>query len=207
MNTFSRVILLITLTTLFLAACGSNDANSEVEEKMKNEDKIESNMDETFTDFDFINQDKESVGLDDLKGEYWIADLVFTNCTTVCIPMTGNMKRLQDEMIEEDLTNIELISFSVDPDYDTPKVLSDYADEYGADLSNWSFLTGYDFDKIKEISIKTFRSMLQEPQPGNDQVTHGTRFFLVNPEGDVIKSYDGVNRRVTEEIIDDLNKL
>lgn len=207
MNKFLKGILFLTLSVLFLAACGSNEANSEVEKKMKNEKKIESNMDETVSDFEFINQDEETVSLDDLSGEYWIADLVFTNCTTVCIPMTGNMKRLQDEMIEEDLTNIELISFTVDPEYDTPEVLSNYANEYGVNFDNWSFLTGYEFDDIKELSIKTFRSMLQEAPPGEDQITHGTRFFLVNPKGDLIKSYDGINRRVVEEIIGDLKKL
>src|SRR5690625_1255522 len=98
-------------------------------------------------------------------------------------------------------------SSDLDPDYDTPEVLSDYAKEYDANLDNWSFLTGYEFDDIKEISIKSFRSMLQEPQPGDDQVTHGTRFFLINHKGEVIKSYDGVNRRVADEIIADLKKL
>src|SRR5699024_11696628 len=107
----------------------------------------------------------------------------FTNCTTVCIPMTSNMKILQDEMIEEDLTNIELISFTVDPDYDTPEVLSDYAKEYDANLDNWSFLPGYDFDDIKEISIKSSRSILQEHQPGDDKVTPGTRSFVIELEG------------------------
>lgn len=207
MNKFIKIVLLITLSTFILAACNTDNVDSDIKEKMKNEDKIESNMDETVTDFEFINQDEETVSLDDLKGEYWIADLVFTNCTTVCIPMTSNMKVLQDEMIEEDLTNIELISFSVDPDYDTPEVFRDYAEEYNVSLDNWSFLTGYEFDEIKEISIKTFRSMLQEPQPGDDQITHGTRFFLINPEGVVIKSYDGINGRVAEEIIEDLKKL
>src|SRR5699024_363789 len=99
----------------------------------------------------------------------------------VCIPMTSNMKILQDEMIEEDLTNIELISFMVVPDYDTPEVLSAYAKEYDANLDNWSFLTEYELDDIQQISIKSFRSMLQEPPAGDDQVTHGTRFFLINP--------------------------
>src|SRR5699024_11579617 len=111
---------------LFLAAC-SDGTNSEVEEKMKNEDKIESNMDETMSDFEFINHDEETVSLDDLKGEYWVADFVFTNCTTVCIPMTSNMKILQDEMMEEDLKNIELISFKVDLDY---YIIADYIDIY-----------------------------------------------------------------------------
>src|SRR5690625_6424629 len=123
---------------------------------MKNEDKIESNMDETMSDFEFINQDEETVSLDDLKGEYWVADFVFTNCTTVCIPMTSNMKILQDEMIEEDLTNIELISFTVDPDYDTTEVLSYYAKEYDANLDNWAFLTDYEYEDIKKNTIEIF---------------------------------------------------
>src|SRR5699024_10642109 len=145
LNKLLKVVVLITISTLFLAARGDG-TSSDVEEKLKNDDRMVSNMDETMSDFEFINLDEETVSLDDLKGEYWVADFVFTNCTTVCIPMTSNMKILQDEMIEEDLTNIELISFTVDPDYDTPEVLSDYAKEYDANLDNWSFLTGYEFD-------------------------------------------------------------
>src|SRR5690625_224239 len=99
---------------------------------MKNEDKIESNMDETMSDFEFINKDGETGSLDDLKGEYWVADFVFTNCTSVCIAMTSNMQILQDEMIEEDLTNIELISSTFDRDYATPEVLRDYSTVYAA---------------------------------------------------------------------------
>ena len=49
--------------------------------------------------------------------------------------------------------------------------------------------------------------MLQEPLPGDDQVTHGTRFFLINPQGEVIKNYDGMNGKVVDEIINDLKKL
>lgn len=207
MSKYAKIIIFIALSTLLLAACGSNEFSSEVNEKMKNEKKIETNMDEEVSELEFINQDEEKGTTNDFNGEYWIADLVFTNCTTVCIPMTSNMKKLQDEMIEEDLTDIELVSFTVDPDYDTPEVLSDYAEDYGADLDNWSFVTGYEFDEIKELSIKTFRSMLQEPLPGDDQVTHGTRFFLINPKGEVIKNYDGMNGNVVDEIIKDLKKL
>src|SRR5699024_12851479 len=125
---------------------------------MKNEDIIESNKDETMSDFEFINQDAETVSLDDLKGEYWVADFVFTNCTTVCIPMTSNKKIIQDEIIEEDLINIELISFTVDLDYDTPEVVSDSAKEYDASLEHWSFLTCYEFVYIKKISLKSLSS-------------------------------------------------
>ncbi|HLQ84070.1 MAG TPA: SCO family protein [Pseudogracilibacillus sp.] len=207
MNNFLKLMLVFILSSFFLVACGDSDIDTSVKEKMKNESKIQTNMAEKVSDFEFVDQDGVSGNTKDYEGEYWIADLIFTNCTTVCIPMTSNMKKLQDKMIEEDLTNIELVSFSVDPDYDTTDVLTEYADDYEADLGNWSFVTGYEFDEIKELSIKSFRSMLQEPLPGDDQVTHGTRFFLINPQGEVIKNYDGMNGKVVDEIINDLKKL
>jgi len=207
LNNFLKLMLVFILSSFFLVACGDSDIDTSVKEKMKNESKIQTNMAEKVSDFEFVDQDGVSGNTKDYEGEYWIADLIFTNCTTVCIPMTSNMKKLQDKMIEEDLTNIELVSFSVDPDYDTTDVLTEYADDYEADLGNWSFVTGYEFDEIKELSIKSFRSMLQEPLPGDDQVTHGTRFFLINPQGEVIKNYDGMNGKVVDEIINDLKKL
>jgi len=167
---------------------------------------IETNMSNTVKDFSFTTQDEEDLSLEDLKGEWWIADFVFTNCVTVCLPMTSNMSSLQDSLKENDI-EIQFVSFSVDPDYDTPEVLREYADEYNADLSNWSFLTGYDFDTIKEVSVKSFKAPILEAKSGSDQVTHDTRFFLVNPEGKIVKGYDGVNSESMKDIIKDLKAL
>ncbi|WP_284139052.1 SCO family protein [Virgibacillus sp. LDC-1] len=178
---------------MFLAACGSGE-------------KIETNMSQEVNDFSFTTQDNEPLSLKDLEGKYWIADFIFTNCTTVCLPMTSNMAQLQQMAKEEDI-NIQLVSFSVDPDFDTPDVLKNYSKGYNADLSNWAFLTGYDFQTIKELSIKSFKNMVAAPPEGSDQVTHGTSFFLVNPEGEVIKKYDGVQSASMKTILDDLKKL
>lgn len=167
---------------------------------------IETNMSEKVNDFSFTNQAGESVSLDDLKGEWWLADFVFTNCETVCLPMTSNMASLQEDMKAEDI-NVQLVSFSVDPDYDTENVLQEYGAEYDADFASWHFLTGYDFSTIKKLSIKSFRAMLKEPEYGEDQVTHDTRFFLVNPEGEVVKGYDGVAKKEMDVIVKDLQLL
>lgn len=178
---------------LLLAACGGGS-------------NIETNMSEKVPEFDFTTQDNETLSSEDLKGKWWVADFIFTNCTTICLPMTHNMAKLQTKLKEENL-DAELVSFSVDPDYDTPEVLKEYAESYQADLSNWHFLTGYDFKTIQELSVKTFRSILQEPEPGDDQVTHGTKFFLINPEGEVIKFYDGVDSENIDLIVEDLKNL
>lgn len=188
-----KIIILSILTiTLFLAACG--------------EDEIETNISETIPDFEAVTQDNEKINLKDFEGEWWVADLIFTNCTTVCLPMTSNMKLLQDKLKENDI-DAQLVSLSVDPSYDSPEILKEYANDYGADLSNWTFLTGYEFEEIKELSIKSFKSMLQEPLPDDDQVQHGTRFFLINPSGEVIKYYSGTEAKSMDEIVEDLKRV
>lgn len=181
---------------LLLAACGDKSP-------------IEETMSENVPSFSYTTQDNESFGSEDLEGKWWVADFIFTNCTTICIPMTNNMAILQDEIEDAGLDgdNFHLVSFSIDPDYDSPEVLTEYADMYGVNLDNWTFLTGYDFETIKELSIKTFRSLIKEPQPGDDQVMHGTRFFLVNPDGEIIKSYDGSEQKEIDHILEDLEKV
>lgn len=192
-RTFAKLATLSLILILTLAACGDKEP-------------IETSMNEEVNDFEYTTQDNETMSLDDLEGTYWVADFVFTNCTTVCLPMTSNMSYLQDKINDEGL-DIQLVSFSVDPDYDTPDVLKEYAEEYSADLGNWTFLTGYDFQTIKELSIKSFKNMLSEPPDGSDQVTHGTSFFLVNPEGTVIKNYSGIEKDSMDDIFEDLKAL
>lgn len=164
---------------------------------------IETNMSESVAEFAFTNQDDATVTRDDLAGQWWLADFIFTNCETVCIPMTDNMTALQTDLAEEDIP-IQFVSFSVDPDYDQPDVLKEYAEGYDINFDNWHFLTGYDFQTIRKLSIKSFRAPLKEPAYGSDQVTHDIRFFLVSPEGKVVKGYDGINRDTMEEVKDDI---
>lgn len=183
--------LFILTSFLFLIACGKGE--------------IEPTMSSEVADFEFTTQENETLSLDDLKGEWWIADFIFTNCTTVCLPMTTNMNKLQDKLAENKL-DAQLVSFSVDPEIDTPEVLKSYGEGYGASFDNWTFLTGYDFETIQKLSKESFLSGLEE-EPDSDQVTHGTRFYLVNPEGEIIKFYSGVETDQLDDIIDDLKKV
>src|SRR5699024_68373 len=92
-------------------------------------------------------------------------------------------------------------------DYDSPDVLKEYADEYDANLDNWDFLTGYDFETIRKLSIKSFRAPLKEPAYGSDQVTHDVRFFLVDPEGNIVKGYKGIEKETIDTLLDDIITL
>lgn len=190
-----KYLSLITIASIIiiLSACGTKD--------------IETNMSSKVGPFEAITQDEDAFTEAQLKDKWSVVNFIFTNCITVCLPMTSNMSFLQDNIVEEGIEDVQLISFSVDPEVDTPEVLREYAKEYNADLSMWSFLTGYDFEDVRKISIKSFKSMLQPPMPDEDQVGHGTKFFLVNPEGEVIKNYSGTTQDEMHAILDDLKAV
>lgn len=157
-------------------------------------------------DFTFINQEGESFGLKDLKGKVWVANFIFTNCETVCLPMTANMVQLQNLLKEENITGVELVSFSVDPEVDTPDALKKFGEHFSADFDNYNFLTGYDQEFIEEFARENFKELVDKPE-NDDQVIHGTRFYLVDQEGRIVKYYSGLSDIPFEEIIDDIKKL
>lgn len=182
---------------LILTACGDSGGNN-------NANNTETAQAEPVEHFEAVNQDEESVTLDDLEGKWWVADFVFTNCVTTCLPMTSNMKVLQDGLQEAGLQEVQLVTFSIDPENDTPEVLTEYGEQYGADFSNWHFLTGYEFDYIRDYSISSFKNLVAAAPEGEDQITHGIHFFLVNPEGVIVSHYSGVETPAMDDIIADL---
>lgn len=189
----------IGIAVLFLVACSSDsqqDSNNENNAGLGN-----------VGEFSAISQSGEEFNVTDLQGSWWIADFIFTHCETVCLPMTANMAKLQGMLEEEGLDDVKLVSFSVDPDRDTPEVLTAYAEEYGADLDRWTFLTGYDFDTIMNYSVETFKNWVAPPPEGSDQVEHGTSFFLVDPEGNIVSHYSGTRSEQMEDIVNDLKKI
>ena len=100
--------------------------------------------------------------------------------------MSANMQKLQKRLPKE----IRLVSFSVDPAYDTPEVLTEYANRYDADPDRWLFLTG-DPDAIQNLSVGGFKLAL-DPAGGTEAepITHSSRFALVDRDG-IIRGYYG----------------
>lgn len=167
---------------------------------------IDTNMSEDVSDFRFTTQNNEKLGLRDLEGEWWISYFMYTNCTIVCPRTTPNLVKVQEEMNELGLEP-QIVSFSIDPDNDTPDVLREYADEYQVDLSNWTFLTGYDFEDIQELSKDSFKTVLEGGGPDAHEYVHSTKFFLVNPDGEIVKQYDGLSTDEIDSLAADLKKV
>ena len=151
-------------------------------------------------DFSLTNQQGDSVSLSDLKGKIWVADFIFTRCPTICPVMTHEMVNLQSEFDSQD---VNFVSFTVDPERDTPDVLSRYAMQYGADKQRWHFLTG-EKEQIHQLANKGFK--LAAAQHGGG-FPHSTRFVLVTPEGGIYDYYDSRHKPDMKQLRKDVNAL
>ncbi|WLR48256.1 SCO family protein [Halobacillus litoralis] len=178
-------------TVVFLAACGSNE--------------LENTLDWEVQSFEGTTQEGESFSTDDMEGEVWLANFIFTNCNTVCPPMTRNMVKIQEQLKEESV-DAEIVSFSVDPTVDSPEVLKEFGKKYGVDHGNWSFITEYTQEEISKFAQESFKTSAVKTE-GNDQVIHGTAFYLINEEGMVVKKYKGNTEVPFEQIVEDTKTI
>jgi protein SCO1 len=187
-----RLLFLLVVIVALLSACGQKG--------------IENPLDYPVNDFKAVTQDNKPFEKKNLDGKIWVADFIFTNCADVCPPMTANMTKLQKMVVEEEIKNVEFVSFSVDPTVDTPEKLTEYAKNFGLKDDNWTFLTGYSQEFIETYARETFKTLVKKPQEG-DQVIHQTYFFLVGPDEKVKKIYDGYKEVPYDEMISDMKSL
>lgn len=143
-------------------------------------------------DFTLTDIQGQPFSSESLKGDIWVVDFFFTRCQLVCPIMTQNMSVLRDRLKEQGLDDIKLVSISVDPEHDTPALLTEYAARYKGDPKQWTFLTG-DRATIWPLVEEGFQLALDD-DPGNDlmPITHSSRFLVVNREGIVTASFDGI---------------
>ena len=188
-------LMLVGLLVLssILAACGSY--------------KFEPEMSIDVEDFSFTNQNNEQVSLESLKGKPWLAMFIFTNCNSICPPMTFNMADVQKSLKDEGVNDYQIVAFSVDPEVDAPDVLKNYLTTYSViDDSKWQLLTGYKQQYIEQFARKSFNSLVKN-DPNSDQVVHMGSFYLVNADGVVVKDYDGASNVPVETIVADMKAL
>lgn len=155
--------------------------------------------------FELIDQHGEAVALKDLAGRLWIADFIFTRCPTTCPIQTAMMKQLQGRLESKAYwPDMRLVSFTVDPGYDRPDVLAEYAKAAGADQDHWIFVTGTR-DAIWDLSNEGFKLAAGEPAEGDGPLFHSTKFVLVDALGRIRGYYDGVTEEGITELVADLD--
>lgn len=118
---------------------------------------------------------------DSLRGHVWIANFIFTTCPSICPTLTSQMSNLERRTYG---TDIRFVSFSVDPETDTPEVLTRYAHAHDANLERWAFLTG-DAPQMRTVIEEGLRMRMGERVDDEDDILHGGHFVLVDASGHV----------------------
>lgn len=151
--------------------------------------------------FQLIDQDGQPFGLQQLLGKVWIADFVYTTCPGPCPMISARMSETQKPLRD---TDVKLVSFSVDPQHDTPAVLRDYAARLSAQPGRWHFLTG-DMETIYRLSRDGFKLATAEGSASGP--IHSTRMVLVDRQGTIRGYYDATDADAVTRLLADTNHL
>lgn len=152
----------------------------------------------------FMTQSGKQMALGELRGKPWVAGFIFTRCRGTCPMMTKSMSELQGDL--QKIGDVRLVSFTVDPEYDTPERLQEYAKEYSADQSRWLFLQGSD-SAVQTLAKETFHVGLSEGTSEEEPIIHSSRFFLVDAGGEIRGIYDGRSDEGKSALLNDLRTI
>ena len=159
----------------------------------------------TVEPFSYLNQDSVMIKSDDLKGKVWISSFFFTHCPTICPPMTAQMMRLNNDL--NDLKDeIIFMSFSIDPERDTPSRLREYREKYSIKADNWYHFTGNEA-ATHRLGVESFlvHAGKDDTQPGG--YAHGDIFTLVDKKGRGRGIYHGTDIGDVDQLEKDVRKL
>lgn len=159
--------------------------------------------------FTLVERSGRSVSREDLAGQPWVADFIFTRCSGMCPALSARMADLRRQLHDAGL-QARLVSFSVDPEHDTPDVLRDYATRYAAD-DGWLFVTG-ERGALYQLIGEGFRLSVAERSPeqardGGELITHSDRFVLIDADGRIRGYYHGTEPDSVAALLRDLAAL
>jgi len=158
--------------------------------------------------FALTDQDGRTFGTEDLEGRVWVASFIFTRCATVCPAITARMAAIQGRT-RQLAPAFRLVSFSVDPDYDTPERLAEYARSHHASPRTWSFLTGKE-EAVKATVVQGLKVAMgrEKSDDGSaDGIFHGSHLVLVDGRGRVRGYYDPDDPAAVDRVVRDAGLL
>jgi len=143
------------------------------------------------SEFTLTNQDNQNVTLASLHGDVWVADVIFTRCAGQCPVMSAHMQSIQDAL--SGASPIKLISFTTDPDFDTPSVLKQYGARFGAHNGQWMFLTGTKAS-LRRATVDGLKLSVMENSGQGDPgalFVHSEKLVVLDQDGRIRGYFDG----------------
>jgi protein SCO1 len=160
--------------------------------------------------FVLTNQLGQSVSLESLNGNVWVADIIFARCPGPCPKMTQEMAEIQKAFAANQ--PLRFVTLTTDPVHDTVPVLKEYSEKYSADPARWQFLTGPKREVVANLAAGSLKlsavdkdKTLQENE--NDLFIHTTMFVLVDKTGKVRGFYESLEPGFQDKIRGDITSL
>src|SRR6266498_4711150 len=153
--------------------------------------------------FQLTNQNGQPFGSAQLADKIWIADFIYTTCPGPCPMISSRMSELQKPL---EKTEVHLVSFSVDPEKDTPAILRSYAERLQAEPGRWDFLTGPK-SAIYKLSHDGFKLAVSDGSDAQGIPVHSTRMVLVDRHGQIRGYYDAAEPYPLTTALADTNHL
>jgi cytochrome oxidase Cu insertion factor (SCO1/SenC/PrrC family) len=151
--------------------------------------------------FALTDQNNRHVTDEQLRGSVWVAMVFFTNCPDICPGMMGRLVDLQESVKDP---NVKLVSFSIDPERDTPEQLRQYADRLGADSTRWLLLTG---TKAEMFAAAEGLKLPASPAEDDKPIAHTNRMLLIDKGGRVRGVYDSSDDAAMTKLAADAARL
>lgn len=154
--------------------------------------------------FSLTNQLGQTMTEKDLRGNIYVANFILTRCTqNICPKMASELIRVQEAFKHE--KDVKIVSYSIDPTYDTPEILNQYAAKYGADNSKWFFLTGTEEQIFQQAKCSYF--LPAEKKDTYVNIDHSERFVLVDKKGQIRGYYKGTELVDVDRLIHEIQVL
>jgi protein SCO1 len=164
--------------------------------------------------FELTNQDGKKITNKDYDGKVYVLEFFFSTCPSICPIMNKNMVEIQNQFSYN--PDFGIVSITINPEHDKPKVLKEHAKTLGATSKNWNFLTG-DKDYIFNLSNKGFNIFSGANAKVNGGFEHSGLFALIDKKGNIrcrkddynnpIMYYDGLEAKGIKAIKEDIKLL
>ena len=151
--------------------------------------------------FALTDQNHKQVTHEQLRGSVWVAMVFFTHCPDICPGMMGRLVDLQESVKDP---SVKLVSFSIDPERDTPEQLRQYAERLGADSTRWLLLTG---TKDEMFAVAEGLKLSASPAQGDQPIAHTNRMLLIDQAGQVRGVYDSSDDAAMGKLATDAARL
>ena len=164
-------------------------------------------------EFQFTNQYGNTISDKDVKGKVHVVEFFFTTCPAICKELNASMIQIQKEFFGR--KNFAILSYTVNPEYDTPKVLLEYSKKIGVQHPNWHFLTG-EKEKIYDVALTGYFVGAKKDSLAPGGFLHTSNFLLIDKEGNLVNRkdkhgnpifYDGTDANDIQDLKKDIYTL